>query len=460
MFPINSEIRRYYWQDFSLQRTIAMPAVLMAIVYLMLEWNENFGSVSRFAIYAFFVLVFIWGGNKAACSITDEVKDNTWDNQRLSAISPLNLSLGKLFGSTLYPWYGGAVALLIYILSVVGNQSVEFISYNVVLFLASGVFCHAIAVLASLHSLRAERRHGRLQSLAYFIVALLISSMFYKAGTENFLSGRYYQPEFFGTVKWFYFEFDKKYFSLGLLFIFLLWSIVGIYRLMREELQFKNIPWVWGLFVIFMMVYMAGFFYKEGYKASFDLNDSYLLIQARRSICAAFAVGIISTYLMLFSDIISVTNYRIMLYRWKQKKWIKFGESIPKWIVSLVLTLIVAVMTVVSFFPVQYPQGAYGSFILVVSIVLFILRDATILHYFKFSSNNKRASLATIFYLAMLYILLPSFFLAAKLRDFVYAFYPIMREDASAVSLLPILVQVVIVGLLVHSRWEKANKTI
>jgi hypothetical protein len=467
MLPINSELRRYYWQDFSLQRIIAMPAVLLAIVYLMLLSYSNFSAIANTAITAFLILVFFWGGHKAACSVIDEVKDNTWDNQRLSSVSPLKLSLGKLFGSTLYTWYGGAIALVIYVGFSISDKPIFLINYDIVLLIASGIFCHSVALLFSVQALRVQNRYSRLHSIAYLILGLMASSVFYKIG--YFISVQFQKDQVFGVIKWFGIDFSNYNFLLISLLIFLLWSIIGIYRSMREELKFKNIPWVWGLFVIFVVVYVSGLFH-DAHPPKFDsnlnnmhrrenalANGSYIGFLEQFRLGTAFAFAAISTYLMFFADIISITRYRIMWYQWKQRNWIKIGESLPRWMVSFVLTVIVGIMFVVT----SIGSGkAYNAFIFIFSIILFMLRDAAILHYFKFSPNNKRAALATMFYLAILYILLPAIFLAAKYKNSIYVFYPLVKDDASITMLLPVLVQLFLVGFLLRYRWKKINTAI
>ena len=467
MLPINSEIRRYYWQDFSLQRIIALPAVLLAIVYLMFLSDCSFKTIANGATTAFFILVFLWGGHKAACSVIEEVKDNTWDNQRLSSVLPLNLSLGKLFGSTLYTWYGGAIALVIYVIYSVSDKPIILISYDIVLFITSGIFCHSVAILSSVQALRVQNRYGKLQSISYLILGLVASSVFYIIGHS--ISEHFQKDQAFGIIKWFDIEFSNSSFLLISLFIFLLWAIVGIYRSMREELKFKNIPWMWGLFVIFIMIYASGLFHDtqpprftpnphsmHGRENALA-NDSYIGFLEQFRLRIAFAFAAISTYLMFFADIINITRYRIMWHQWTQRNWKKIGESLPRWIVSFILTVIVGVMLLVA--SVE-PGKAYNAFIFIFSIILFMLRDAVILHYFKFSKSNKRAALATVFYLAVLYILLPSIFLAAKLKDSVYAFYPRVKDDASITFLLPVLVQIFLVGFLLRYRWKKINTVI
>jgi len=62
MFQVNSEIMRYYWQEFSLQRTIAMPAVLFAIVYLMFLSDASSIKILEVSTWTFYIIIFLWGG--------------------------------------------------------------------------------------------------------------------------------------------------------------------------------------------------------------------------------------------------------------------------------------------------------------------------------------------------------------------------------------------------------------
>ena len=102
---LNPELQRYVWLEFSLQRLIVMPLVLAVILYISSSGTSNVASnIAYCAMFLFVVLIGLWGGNKAAASVIEEVNDNTWDFQRLSSVSPVSLMFGKLFGSTIYCW--------------------------------------------------------------------------------------------------------------------------------------------------------------------------------------------------------------------------------------------------------------------------------------------------------------------------------------------------------------------
>ena len=119
----NPEFRRNLWLELTPQRLVVMPLVLAAIfavVYLGEEgvsrWTNDtsYGGLATAAKYVYLALVLLWGGRQAGSAVTDEIRDRTWDGQRLSALGSWSMSWGKLFGSTVFTWYGGALALAVF----------------------------------------------------------------------------------------------------------------------------------------------------------------------------------------------------------------------------------------------------------------------------------------------------------------------------------------------------------
>jgi hypothetical protein len=106
----NPELRRYAWLELSTHRLVALPLVL-AIIFFVADQMKGAMAVASAAVFIYVLLIAMWGGHKAAEAMLDEINDNTWDYQRLSALSPDSLAIGKLVGSTLYTWYGGLLCL-------------------------------------------------------------------------------------------------------------------------------------------------------------------------------------------------------------------------------------------------------------------------------------------------------------------------------------------------------------
>jgi len=451
--PVNIQIKRYIWQDFSIQRLIAMPAVIFAILYLTALSNLPTKEILHLLNSAFFVIVFVWGGYKAAGSVVEEVKNNTWDNQRLSPVSPFTLGMGKLIGSTLYNWYGGFIIITLYAFYSLGifnfNEDVVYPEfgetlYKITVFVLSGFFCHAVAMLISVQTLISEKQNGKASSIAYLLLGLAISGPF-----QSYASAKFNNE---ATLLWFGDEVNSNLFMLASLASFLAWVLLGIYRSISEELLFKNTPIAWAGFLVFMMIYISGFTPES---INRKMGNSYDFAAQVPWVIAVFVAGI-STYLMLLADKLNVTSYRALLYRIKQKNLRKICENIPRWAVSFALML--AAISIFTINALDFPKFKV-VLIFNMSLVLLLLRDIAIVHYFKFT-ESKRAGLAIIFYWGILYMLLPTIAYKIFGRDALTLFYPIARDDAGFEMLLPIMLEIGLIGYLLLKRCKKINNSI
>ncbi|MEI6729677.1 MAG: hypothetical protein WCL30_00320 [Pseudomonadota bacterium] len=444
--PVNIQIKRYIWQDFSMQRIIAMPAVIFTILYLTYLFKTPSKEVLDILSTSFLTLVFIWGGYNAAGSVVEEVKNNTWDNQRLSPTSPFILGMGKLIGSTLYNWYGGIIILAIYTFySLITFDSSDNLIlsgfaatlYKVVMFVLCGFFCQAIAMLISVQALISEKQNGKAGSIAYLLLGLAASIPFQTYTSTNFNSD--------ATLLWFGSEINANLFMLCSLITFLAWVLIAIYRSIGEELLFKNTPVAWAGFLVFIMLYVSGFTPSLPHKGYDFAGEIDWVI--------AILVAEIATYIMLFADKISITRYRNLLYRIEQKNTRKICENIPRWAASFSLMLVaIAVLTVHA---LDFPKFKV-VFIFNISLVLFLIRDAAIIHYFKFS-GSKSAGIAAIFYFAVLYVLLPPIFCKLFGNDALTVFYPIANDDAGFTMLIPIMLEISLIGHLLFKSCKKIN---
>jgi hypothetical protein len=456
----NNELQKCYWQSFSLQRIIAMPVAILGITLLitLLDKENTARTLSEMAYQGFYLIVFLWGGYQAANALVQEVKENTWDNQRLSSVSPGELTVGKLFGSTLYTWYGGSILLIIYFLSAcrVENATVSNVIFNLFLLVGAGILCHAIALLSSLVPLRMQASRDQFHIGGYFILGLFISGAFLSWGGPLSLPYSYKHDD----MTWFNHQVSVHDFFIGTLFVFLAWTVWAIYRFMREALQFKNTPVVWGLFVLFCMIYFAGLA-----KNDFSSWDSSQLMQqflTNSSVSIAFFVGITCTYLNFFSESLNNIRYRTLFHHWYRNAWKKVNHSLPMWVVSIGLTLaagfllVIASLTVIPF--------TQSIIVFVISSILFLLRDTCIFHYFILNPNGRLPLLAALFYLGVFYLLVPNIIFAVgpKANEVGYLFYPTYHflTNGNILMLLPVLIQVMIAGLLLKRRYCHINNLI
>ena len=86
----NAEFRRNLWLEFSTHRLVAMPVVLLLLLFTAntLSGETRPGVVTAAALWAMVAIGWFWGTRRAAESVNEELRARTWDLQRLSALSP------------------------------------------------------------------------------------------------------------------------------------------------------------------------------------------------------------------------------------------------------------------------------------------------------------------------------------------------------------------------------------
>ena len=121
---INPEFRRNLWLELSPQRLVLMVSVLGIIAALTVYLGNDLvkeGSTAHALLIVFSALGLMlaggWGSFTALASINSEVAERTWDQQRLSALSPWQMAWGKLLGASIYPWLGGLLCAAVVLVS-------------------------------------------------------------------------------------------------------------------------------------------------------------------------------------------------------------------------------------------------------------------------------------------------------------------------------------------------------
>jgi hypothetical protein len=123
---MNPELRRHLWLEFSPHRLIATPALIALVALLVVAMSDGYGlkPIAIAAAYGFMGLVMLWGTHNAAESMMEEVRNRTWDTQRMSSIEPWAMTWGKLAGATAFTWYGGAICLALFIVTGAGRLEI------------------------------------------------------------------------------------------------------------------------------------------------------------------------------------------------------------------------------------------------------------------------------------------------------------------------------------------------
>ena len=110
---MNPEFQRNLWLEAG-PRRLAWTGVVLAALYgsvLLLARDHAVWALGGAGAAVFVASSLIWGARAAGGAVAEEVRQRTWDFQRLSALTPWEMAWGKLFGATLAQWFGGAICL-------------------------------------------------------------------------------------------------------------------------------------------------------------------------------------------------------------------------------------------------------------------------------------------------------------------------------------------------------------
>lgn len=433
----NPEFQRNIWLELTPGRLIVMPFVLMASFFLSYIADDyHLGEATAGVARTLFIVIsMIWGTKLASESVMNEVRDNTWDWQRLSVLTPWELTFGKLFGSTIYTWYGAAICLFVLLVASAGQDAVSNLRACIAL-MTTGIFAHSVSLLASMTALQKDRKYNRGQASAFLVLGIMAAGPF--LGMAMSMRAE--------KSKWFMWEFNASDFMLVTLICYTLWAILGINRLMRSELKMKNAPWVWFFFVFFNMFYVAGFF-----------NDPQMEIGGLGSIYprlfAAFFVSASTTYFMLFSEKKDFLTLRTLTEMVNESRWKSFLEHSPRWLLTLPIALATGTAII---FGSLFSEGKAGLIFFVIAVLFFILRDIFIIVFCNLDASMKKPDITAVLCLGLLYGLFPAIVMALKAEILTLFFWP--RADISPMlgALLSFLESGAAMFLVVR-RWQKQN---
>ncbi|MGD9592918.1 MAG: hypothetical protein AB7V32_10395 [Candidatus Berkiella sp.] len=456
---VNPELRRNIWLDFTFHRVIITPVVISLIAYLF-YLTGGLQSSGDITFNLACIFIFLWGTKRASETVIDEVTNSTWDFQRQSAISPTQMTWGKLIGATLYSWYGAFICLLFYVCfhnsetRPLFSESLGIVSSSlsvpqeIILLLLGGLFSQGLALLFSLQILNQIRSDKINRSFRYFVfgatIGILITKFTFSALKLN------------TTLTWHGMTFATGPFALYSLMIFLGWTIVGLQRSFCKELQYQNIPWIWALFNLFCVIYFSGLMPAE--KLPFDsigiteLRDlQHQLLKA--PLYVAFFVAQALTYFALFSDTLSVIRYKYFFTRIHEKNIIESLQQLPWWPISFCLTVILGLL-------VAFAQTSHSIFkdfspsIFTLTTVLFLMRDICLIHFFNFAKSPRSATGSAFLYIFILYILFPLLLKALGLGTLL----PILLPSWGQNTLLAIVscgAQIAFFFWLTLKRWHQ-----
>ena len=451
---LNPELQRNLWLEFSPQRLLVMPLLLAGVFYLSFQWGGA-GGLAGVARWVYLLLALLWGTRLAGDAVADEVQARTWDWQRLSSLGAWTLTWGKLIGAPLYAWYGALIALLTLSgTALAAGADERLVALRVVLLLLAVLCAHAVALLVSLHGVRRRDSLATGRGL-WALLAGLLASWPWLGLESDLASGG------IAMVTWY----DRFWLGLdfglasALVFTALAW--LACYRSMRAELQHRNAPWVWLAVSLFLMAYVAGFVGASEFPLRsqsralvwwgglFDLS-----IPAARWLMAMLAALGLCYVTALWEP-----KSRVLVVRLRSAiargEWLAVAALVPRWLYALGLAAGAAAGVLLASSPA--PAAALVRLepaTLVLAMLLFAVRDLGLLVLLHLAPNARRADLAWLIYLFVLYLLAPALVVAAGAPAASAWLLP--RADLGLTAgVLPVLAQAVALLAAVVWRWRR-----
>lgn len=436
---MNPELQRQLWLNFSLTRWLVMPALLItAAMTIALNSGEPAHDLSIASAVAFVLLVGVMGAHAVGNSVQDEVNEDTWDHQRMSAMQPWSMTWGKLVGASAYAWYGGTLCLLIAIPSALAAQhalpvttgSAVAIGVLVCLLLQASLLAINLQFLQL--GTRLPKRSNALLLVPLLFVALNLA---FNVPAQMLTDGSDF-------VHWWGMPFSDLLFFLVSLLGFLACALVAAWRAMGQVLAVRQLPWGLPLLSLLLTGYCAGFAGDGG---------------AAQLGWMGMAICLAMTYAALLSESQSRPVWQRVAERAGRGRWREALQLMPAWPTVWILSLPFAWLLSAHVDTVANPNGPQSIHFPPLSWVLLVFRDACIALFFAFARNTRRSGLAFLLTMGLLYGLLPWFSTAAT-PVVQTLLLPLLANETSfwSLSLLMAVVHALVAMAVLRWQWRRA----
>lgn len=447
---MNPELKRNLWLEISPTRLLLMAAVLgiiFTITWFGAPEESRHTALATAGEMIFGVIVGLWGSFKAGRSVSDEIRERTWDFQRLSALSPMAMTLGKLFGATSYVWFGGLICLGATMFGYAADKGWIAAAEMAGKLALLGVFAHAVALAVSLAVVRRGRGRDRVDAFVYTIAGIFAfqSAQELSGGGMTGAMRRIVEDGDAAQVKqWWGFALPWEawgYLSLGVLVVL---AVLTAWRLMRVELQAPANPLWYPLFLLAPALLFAG------------LGDD--LVSRVAGVYAVIHGLVLATLLIEPKDFVSWRAFGTRLRTGAKGAGRFWPSALTGLIAAFLAACALAAVAVVSPGVQEKPMSWLVGF----AAFAFLLRETAIFAFFHLGANQRRGDFAALLTIALLCFAGPAVLAIANL-DAANGLFIVQPEAAMTSHLLSIasgLVQAAVFGVLAQARWGGREKAL
>lgn len=368
----NPEFQRQLWLNWRpslVLWSLGLSLLVMALPIVLASPKNQAYGLSMTALAGLWAASAFYGSILAGQSLAEEARQNTWDWQRLSALSPWQMAWGKLLGSALPAWmYTLWFALAVFAVSAVWGEHAHLRLglHSVALAVLWGLGLQAWAMNSVLLSwgqqeLPVHRRRAIL--LPLLLVLFMIPGPFWAL-----ISGAVFEKDD-AELQWWGLQIG----SLGLAYVFglvtLVLGLLALWRQLCARLDMRKLPWAWPSGLL-----LAGF-------AAGGLNSPWLASAWQASLWLALAGTAFAALQAMHS---SLRSWRQVQWSASQGRWRQALEALPLWPVSWLLSLVAALICTL--------LNADAPSLLLLSLQL--LRDCLILTGFGLLAGRLKSPLA------------------------------------------------------------------
>ncbi|MGB4811132.1 MAG: hypothetical protein WBP13_01440 [Methylophilaceae bacterium] len=436
----NPEFKRNLWLEFSFHRLVAAPlllAILLVVVAMQTDINGNaWESVVTAAFIVFLLTCTVWGTSLAIDSVSDEIRNRTWDNQRLSTLSPFKLVWGKLFGATAFAWYIGLPCLLVIVMARghVATSSHFGDTWLMASALLTGtLLMQSLGLLSALVGLKANAVAPKAVQLALLFFTLMAF------GPLADISRMTAQSAWYGL------KMPTQQMMIFSFILFTGWIWLACYRNMQAALQIRIKPWAMVVFVLFCAFYITGFIEN----AQHDMPASVILMYLTP------LLAIVGVYFGAFSEKRDWVSIRRFFKSWRTGSTGYALQDTPYFIALAVFAFFTLIPAIVL---TTITAAEQPGLLLPVAFVL-MLKDVGLLYYFSLSKKPARATVTTLFYLLLIYGLIPALFKNSTVSLLFNPLSYLLQAEASFyIAFMTALVHLLVVAFLLYKRYKSISQ--
>lgn len=429
---MNPEFKRNLWLEFSLHRLVAAPVVIALVLLLVAAVSKDnpLRNMAQVSGGGFVLAVLFWGAHLAGGSVSTEVSERTWDTQRMSAIGPWTMTWGKLLGAPAFAWYMGLMLLPVFVVCGQVNPGLPALRLALLL-VAAAVLLHAVALNFSIYAARKQLRYRGASVLIFVWLLSLVLAPAVRLGDH-----------IGAQMHWWGAAFDAVNFALASTGAFAAWAVLGAYRSMCTALEIRTRPWTLPAFILFSAIWISGLL--QGDEPGLFHGPFGVLL------CAVAISGAFS-YALLLAEPGGASAWQQLRMRLRARNPRQALEAAPVWLVAIATGLLLGIIA--TFASAGDPAT---SSILPLAAMLFVVRDAAIFQFFALARQPRRAEATALFYLVVLYGLLPGLLTAVQAQWLAQWVLPRLFSHSDE-AMMVMLVQASIAIAVAWRRWKTVH---